>query len=178
MKSDYTYDGNGNPTLASYSSWDENSSQWTNSSKSDYNYDLSYNISDLILPDTWTFMQNYPGNITNMLEDINSFSFIDNAWISTQEVTYYYSEVNVGINETFNIETVVYPNPSSDYMLFKTDDTNKLLSIELFDIHGNMVLSITDYAGEEISVMHINKGLYFYKLSNSKNVTKGKVIIH
>ena len=177
VKFDYEYDSNGNTTLEDFSSWDENTSQWTDNSRSQYTYDLDYGISDLILPDTWEFLQDYPVNIFNMILDYNLHSFIDNVWVNTRELAYYYSEANVGIGEISEYGIVVFPVPAKDFIFVDMDKCLYPASIDLYNIQGKCMLSKPLCDNEQVSVQEFTSGIYMYILNTNNGVFSGKFVI-
>lgn len=177
IKFDYTYDTNGNPLLENYSSWNESTSQWINSSKQEYTFDYAYGISDLLLPNTWGFIQNYPENLNNMLVNNNRFSFFEDAWLSTREEIYYYSEVNVGISEIDEDGVKVFPIPASEYIYFNIDKTLSPIVVEIIDIQGRIVLNQSLSDTHKISVQELKSGMYMYKLVTTSGNYIGKILI-
>lgn len=177
IKYDYTRDGNGNTLTDSYSSWDENTSQWINTGIGEYEYDYTYDISDLLLPNTWDFLRDYPENIVNMLVDFNSLMFLDNAWVQTTEVTYYYSEANVGIDEISDYGVKVFPVPATEYVIFVIDKTLSPIVVEIIDIQGKIVLNLSLSDTHKISVQELKAGMYMYKLVTTSGNYIGKILI-
>lgn len=90
--------------------------------------------------------------------------------ILTQGFQQYYDHITGILDQEMNmyVEMVVYPNPSSDILLFGMDSDSKgLLKLSLYAIDGKeigMVYSGT-YTGNRfvhpISVTHLPVGLYF-----------------
>jgi len=177
VKNDYTRDVNGNTLTDNYSSWDENTNQWINTGICEYEYDYAYDISDLLLPDTWDFLQIYPENIVNMLVDFSSLMLLDNAWEQTNEVTYYYSEANVGVDEIPEYKIKIFPVPATDFILFDMDNSLYPASIELYNIQGKRVLSGTIYDNEQISVQELASGMHMYIIVTNNGKFSGKFMI-
>lgn len=61
----------------------------------------------------------------------------------------------VGANEN-NIK--LYPNPSSDFIRIQSD--SKSISVKIFNLNGQMLLSGNYKPGENINVSQLNKGVY------------------
>jgi len=177
-KLDYTYDENGNPMVESFSLWDQNSNVWAYSGKSEYDFNYNYVISELLLPDTWMFTQDYPDEVLNMLTSINSFGFIDNNWLNTQEEIYYYTEIGVGINETDENEVTVFPLPANEFIIFNISKNTLPFSVEIFDIQGKLVLKQTIKNNEQLFIKHLKSGVYMFELSTKGDTYRGKVIIN
>jgi len=176
-KLEYIYDENGNPLIESYSTWDQNSGEWTYSAKGEYSFNYNYDISELLLPDTWMFTQDYPEEVMNMLTSINRFAFIDSNWLSTSQTTYYYSEIGVGIIENDGKDVVVFPIPANDFIIFNIGNNTKLFTVEIYDIQGKTVLRKVVNNDEQVLVKHLNSGVYMYELSTKDDIYRGKIMI-
>jgi len=177
-KLDYTYDENGNPMVESFSLWNQNLNEWAYSGKSEYNFNYNYTVSELLLPTTWMFTQDYPDEVFNMLTSINSFGFIDNNWLNTQEEIYYYTEVDVGITETNSNKVSVFPIPANDFIIFNISNNTLPFSIEIFDIQGKFILKQTINNNEQLFIKHLKSGVYMFELSTKGDTYRGKVIIN
>jgi hypothetical protein len=63
----------------------------------------------------------------------------------------------------------IYPNPASELIMIN----NVSGDITIHDISGKIVYSITEYEGEQISISHLNKGVYTVDfVFNGNKVTK------
>jgi polyhydroxybutyrate depolymerase len=76
-----------------------------------------------------------------------------------------------------NLNFSLFPNPANNQLQFKFDGYNQqLLSIEIVDICGKMVIS-EHHHSNNIQVGHLNSGLYFMTISvNGKQLANQKFI--
>lgn len=73
----------------------------------------------------------------------------------------------------------IYPNPASDYLVITSEKNLFPLTLNLMDVHGRIVMkSIIDHSGETLSISHLPKGMYMYRLIlNDELIQTGKFII-
>jgi hypothetical protein len=69
----------------------------------------------------------------------------------------------------------IYPNPVSDILYIQNENVD-ISSIELYDVHGKQLLSITDKVNQ-INVENLNTGIYFLKIMFDRGETTKKIII-
>ena len=78
------------------------------------------------------------------------------------------------ITQTFFIK--VYPNPVSDNLHFKIDDSEEF-TLEFFNSLGQLVLRKSDVKETlTLSVKELEQGLYNYKLSSKSHIFTGKFV--
>jgi hypothetical protein len=71
---------------------------------------------------------------------------------------------------------MVYPNPASDHVFVKWDGFRQL-SLEVYQVTGAKAMELLVYPGKEISISHLQKGIYIYKLLNNRQIVhSGKLI--
>jgi hypothetical protein len=70
----------------------------------------------------------------------------------------------------------VYPNPASEYIVFDVTNISESATVELFDNQGKKVLEEKLPVTGQISISHLAKGYYLYRINNSGIVYKGKII--
>jgi hypothetical protein len=84
-------------------------------------------------------------------------------------------EVNItNIEDNRNTENLIlFPNPVNDKLIFKMDN-NTNLSVKIFNLDGEIIITYNDYSSNEIDVSGIKKGLYFIEieLGSSRFVNK------
>ncbi|WP_298303610.1 T9SS type A sorting domain-containing protein [Flavobacterium sp.] len=87
-------------------------------------------------------------------------------------------EFSLSTNETIAItnEVVVYPNPSSGIVNFKSKNNQSLGNMEVYDALGRTVLEITTTDFE--TTITLERGLYFVSIKNENGTTNKKVIIN
>lgn len=152
-----------------------------------YSYDNNFSFADLVLPVAthyYSFVEYVELNemfFRHMLEEITMFSNWDNnagRFTYHTKVTFTYSEENAkGIDYNRDTGIRVYPNPATEYLIFEINLSIKPSIIELFDINGRKVISqtITDFI--QVSISHLNSGIYFYQVIGEDRVSRGKIII-
>ena len=91
--------------------------------------------------------------------------------------------VTTGVNQTaINLEMIVYPNPTTNYINLKVDASTSLnnqnLSYQLFDMQGKVIENKKVTADNTIIKMEaLPKATYFLKVTdNTKTVKTFKVI--
>ena len=91
--------------------------------------------------------------------------------------------VTTGVNQTaINLEMIVYPNPTTNYISLKVDASTSLnnqnLSYQLFDMQGKVIENKKVTADNTIIKMEaLPKATYFLKVTdNTKTVKTFKVI--
>lgn len=72
-------------------------------------------------------------------------------------------------------EFSLYPNPTSDFLYFYTNDTLNG-TIRLFDISGKFILEKSIENNSNINVQHLQNGMYFYQISTENQTKTGKII--
>ncbi len=71
----------------------------------------------------------------------------------------------------------IYPNPATEFVVFDVNSTSKTAIVEIFDINGKKVLHQELSDNKQISVSHLNRGLYMYKLIHNSTIYSGKIMI-
>ena len=177
-KAEYTYDANGNPTFELYY-YLGSTNELTVTSKYIYTYDLSFNLSDLIIPSIDWFLPDYSYKIINKPLGYSTYNWNEagNDWADDDKGIYYYSEQNVTLINDIEMEKIrLYPNPASEYITFSLEGRDNRASFELFDIQGRKVLNKKIKNGENVSLAEVNKGIYFYYLVSDGHTQSGKLI--
>lgn len=60
-------------------------------------------------------------------------------------------------------EFIIYPDPVSDYLYFRTNSRRQITSIEIKDITGKTLSEHKEFTGG-IDVRHLRKGLYLLNI--------------
>jgi hypothetical protein len=159
--------------------WDETTSQWVAYWKYDYTYDNSYSFSDLILPHLYT-IDAVSMYFNHMLIDYLNYDWDETTsdWVINDKGTFYYSEQDItSIFEINGAELKVYPNPADDFIVFDLDNNLHAAIVEIFDFQGRKVLEEKLSTKKEISISHLNSGVYFYRLGQNEKSYTGKFIV-
>jgi len=179
---------NGNPTKFQYSGNPSNPTEWSEISANNppgdrrgyfttepinllsgqkvvYSYGLVYERSG--------------DHLQNVAELLNNCSFYQEAFDSDFEAYYEVSEYNL-TEETINLTT--FPNPLvSESTLNFANPNNENLTMQIVDISGNVVQTITNITSQSVELNRsvLKNGIYFIELRNQKVlVAKGKVIVN
>jgi hypothetical protein len=178
-KTEYTYDTYGNPLSEIHYKYNEANFQLSKDIKYNFSYDLSCDLSGLILPLPSLLGPDYSGQIVNKPIEYSYYYWNDtsNVWIENFKGIYYYSEQNV-VN-VINIENeniILYPNPVSEYLNFSFTSKNNSGTFELFDIQGRKLISKKITNNEQLNLKYFDNGLYLYNLYIDSNRQSGKLI--
>ncbi len=65
-------------------------------------------------------------------------------------------------------EIRIYPNPAEDYFSI-SDKSGKPYRITLYNVHGQILLEKTVFAGDKISLNHLPKGFYIVSILNKES---------
>ena len=88
-----------------------------------------------------------------------------NAILALDEIENY--EDITGINDNYNVNVNIYPNPVDDRLYIET--LTQALTIEIYDIYGRrQQLSANSYQPSVIDVSDLNRGIYFVKISTEE----------
>jgi hypothetical protein len=99
----------------------------------------------------------------------------------SETVTTYTPSLSVSSNNLEQIGLSLFPNPSSDMVVVQSySPVVSDLDIELFDINGKLILQDTLKQGSTMCYLNLEtvySGIYFVKISDSKDSITKKVII-
>lgn len=175
----YDFDANGNVIREAYFVWDEDAQAFIEDSKYDYQYDLSFTLSELVLPPLDWFALDYSNTFLNKLLSCEGYEWdsASNGWHQDYEEMYYYSEKSTSINEMFEgSSSGIFPNPFSDVLSFSFPDHYGQITFELFDLQGRKLMSKTVHEGETIHAAALKSGIYLYNLYFDGERQSGKII--
>ena len=157
--------------------WNSETSQWVNSDKSEYTYDLSYGLNDLILPNLNYFVPDYSNLIVNKPVDFINYNYIDGSWVNVWKGTYYYSTVNVtSVSDLSKQVYSIYPNPVLDRLNFNIQHSNNTFTFELYDSQGRKLISKEIINNSQLNLEGLTKGIYLYNLIIDGEIQSGKLI--
>lgn len=203
-KEENSYNDYGLTLLSSYLYWD--GSDWEKGSKTEYTYDEdqlvsvtsaywdiigliwvayyqqlytlnpAYRLNSLILP-YWFVMVYYRYMVLNVVY----LNRIANAWVQFQDANHYYSETGEATSAVINkstITTQVYPNPSIGALVFSWKDNYNTMDLEIYDIHGKLVLHKRIENNSQVNTANLSEGPYIYKLTSQDNrIGLGKISV-
>lgn len=75
-------------------------------------------------------------------------------------------------NEEFKMaETIIYPNPTKDYIYLKNNNFQNVNSLNIYSITGKLLLSKEGNLNQ-LSLQSLSSGIYFLKINYSNNSSK------
>ena len=176
-KTELTYNTDGNLIEEVNSYLDEQTNNWTYSSKDIYSYDNSVSESDMLLPNSYILSYIFDSNhytfnnkITNSYEyDWNSTT---NDWDTNPRfvATWYYSDTALTTNNIDIHNYTVFPNPTTNQVKFDITDFEK---IEIYDITGKL---ITKTETNIVNMVNVPNGTYLYRIQKGNETINGKII--
>ena len=86
--------------------------------------------------------------------------------------SYYTKKSTLSTTDISDISFVLYPNPVSTYLSINSPKDLSNSKFELFDVVGKKVYSIKLNKSNTINIESLNPSIYFYKISEEKNVLK------
>ena len=178
-KGEYAYDANGNPTLESYYFMNGNTNTFVASGKYEYTYDLSYNLSNLILPPVSWLVPDNSNKIINKPLGYVSFYWdeVSNNWNNNSRSTFYYSDQTINSVEQINRNiSKIYPNPVKSLLSFSFSENVDNVTFELFDIQGRKIMTKVIKNDDQVNMQELNDGIYFYRLINANKIQTGKLV--
>ncbi|MGV6860158.1 MAG: endonuclease [Putridiphycobacter sp.] len=149
---------------------------------------VDLNMVDLLL--TWNVedpVNNYESNRNNVIyyTQGNRNPFIDNPYLATliwggSDAENTWSTYGVGIEENKTLEFSLYPNPTTNGQIYLSfNDFNLVSKISVFDLSGKVVetVSQTAISDNKITLNHLEKGIYFVKVSSEDQTITKKVVV-
>ena len=170
---EYVFDNNGNMIEMINTDYD-----WEEKYKSEFNFNNDYSRENLLVP--YIFTIEFPELFNHMVTDSEGFIWNEGTqqWISMGTSTLHYSDHIVsGIQGNSTTDIKIYPNPASEFIYFELTNNTTNSTVEIFDVQGRMVLSQEISGKQQISVSHLDRGLYIYKLLQKGKIQSGKIMI-
>lgn len=188
-KSEYSYDTFGNMTQKINSSWKNDDQKWVGWNKEEYFYDENgWALRDIIYDwdETavdWIFESKndepvYDANGNLMEYLVSNWDKDSNEWIKAQKNTYYYSSlIATGVSEITSINNVkVYPNPTSDFVVFDLENSVSPALVDIYNLHGQKLISQKLSNNNKLSLNQLKNGIYIYVLTQGAEINKGKIL--
>lgn len=174
-----SYDGFGIP--ASYVCTNINGGFITYIEKTELSYDTEYSYDQLLLPNR--HLEEAIDLFDFKLLNYNTFEWnsADSTWDETGKGDLYYSEqdilsVNRFSNQFQQVRT--FPNPTTDIIAFDFQVNNTSALVEVYDLQGKKVMGQTILPFEQISLQHLQKGIYHYRIrENSMIIGNGSFVV-
>jgi hypothetical protein len=182
MKEESVYDEIGNRSEHSFYELNWETGLLEKVFKREYTYDNSFSFEDLILP----FASRDEAVDLDLellfrhkLMTLADYEGDEENWVLVRDFILEWGEQNVtGLGE-LNSENQLslYPNPASKQVTFTLEEAVGQFQVEMFDIHGKMVISQVCGNNSPCSIESLEEGTYFYRLKSSGNVYSGKFLV-
>jgi len=81
---------------------------------------------------------------------------------------------------SFSNEITIYPNPAADFFTLEKPSRKNISGIlQIFDLNGRKIRAekIEKTNSYQVDLKNISKGIYFLQLTESEQVTTGKLIL-
>ncbi|MBI1838070.1 MAG: T9SS type A sorting domain-containing protein [Flavobacteriia bacterium] len=104
----------------------------------------------------WTNNQNEP------ILRISTSDFGGNETISNVQYRDFYRDLSAKVPEINKVEIAIFPNPTSDFLEVKTNES--IQKIEIIDLLGKNVL-VSEVIESGINISHLNKGYYIVNVT-------------
>ncbi|SFB84923.1 Por secretion system C-terminal sorting domain-containing protein [Flexibacter flexilis DSM 6793] len=199
-KTECTY--NSNNYLTNKVDYIYNDSSWVLLNKIDYEYDINWNITQVIIykwnttSSSWDYLSkslynfnlNYTGvelllpdyyTMANMktTEQHYSWNTSANTWNNTQSYTYYYSSQEVtAVRGKAETVASVYPVPAKEVLNIVLANDAQKATLEVFDAQGRSALTQNLENTSKVAVNNLKSGLYLYRITANGQTQNGKFV--
>lgn len=177
-KSNFTFDELAN--LFSYYDYIWDNGLWLEATRVfSFNFDNNYSFEDLIFPINSLFESEFYSTwlFNHMLLGYDMEQKDGDTWVKEGDATFAYQELVLGLSKFDELGAKIFPNPTSDYINFELSDISNSAKIELFDANGRLLLSQEIPKTKQISLRHLDSGVYFYHISSDSKSSKGKIVL-
>jgi len=172
-KTNYAYDAAGNVIDYATYNWNAFLENWYNVRREIKEYDLTWDQSELICPETYSYLFE-TGKLTSF--ELYSLNPIFNDWQLESESYYYFSEVITGADEANAAEALkLFPNPVSDLLTLGAN-APRTSSYQITDLSGRVLQYEKSWNGGVIDVSRLIPGSYIIRLIEGNRVIMGKFI--
>lgn len=200
LKEEYGFNAQGNVDLLNRYIWNENDTSWNDYGSSEFSYDSKGNLiqeeatgiesemryifgyqidvplKEVIGPSVEYYQQRFKNAIHNQVTKFSRFEYDNDnmTWVTKTDMTYYYSTQTTGRIENITSGLSIFPNPSEGTLFLSKNLTGSFM---LYDVSGQVILTLHGDNFNQIELNHISKGLYFYQITGDNQVYKGKLIL-
>lgn len=177
-RTEYTYNASDDVSEETSFLWDDTEEDWVVDQRDEYVYrDLNFN--EVVFPSYIMFfgINEETNEFNKVLSEITSYSMAENNWVESERTKFYYSDetsTSAPVRELVKVD--VFPNPATDNITINWNGFQQL-SLEIFQMSGTKTLEMVVHPGREVSVSHLPRGMYIYKLLNNRQtVHSGKLV--
>jgi len=155
--------------------WDSTENKWKDYFGIELTYDYSHKTDDLLLPNQYSNSSIFH----HMLMKYNYYGYIEDDYIFTMNIVFHYSKITLtGINQYTDGTVQVFPNPASDKLTFKWNDSARQLSLTIYNTNGKIVLQDFISNNSTVPINNLSGGMYIYRLTNDgQPVSTGKISV-
>lgn len=179
-REEYSYDTNGNMIERIDYDWNSDSGSFNNYTKLNFTYDLTNNLSDIILYQHYLFSELFfPEFMVNKPIKLSEYDWdkTNNEWFESSYESYYFSDKNVTNADYIENEDIsLYPNPVSEHVNVSFTSNSNSAIFEMFDLHGRKLMSKEVMNNEQVSLEHLSNGMYLYNICIKGKWYSGKLI--
>jgi len=171
-KKEYIYDSNSNLTEEiEYYDFDGDDNWTIGDSKLEYQYNNSYDESNLILPFKYNMFINFlPIQISHMVINFKVYERLNSDWSLMSDLNYFYTDIALSTSDVNTYNYTVFPNPTTNQVKFDITDFEK---IEIYDITGKL---ITKTKTNIVNMENVPNGTYLYRIQKGNETINGKII--
>jgi len=172
-KVEYLFDSKGNLLREDNYSWEEDSLRWLGGMSTNYEYDSTIGIEEIISPfqldDFPMYSKLTRGAISYWIDVLQN-------WYPLANFSFYYSSM-----EVMSQPKAEFTKPSwsfnSKNNLLSLDATKSPSTLYLFNLQGQKVLSLRRLNDSNISLQKLKKGLYLLDLESNGVWERGKLVV-
>lgn len=173
----YVYGAGGDISEETYYQW---GGDWFESNRIEFFYNGFINYSDVAFPYA-AYSQMYgaeEADFTFNKLPIETRNYDLASPITSKTLFYYSSTSSTGTDTPVQESAGLFPNPATSQISFNWPESNEQRVLEVYQINGAKVLQQVVSAGSSVPVGHLNRGLYFYRLSDNGQVhSSGKMLL-
>ncbi len=92
--------------------------------------------------------------------ELNCYLFNDNLEYSIKDCAL--TNVDNPVSEEDDL--TIYPNPGFDHLYIESNQMDKILFIDIFDLGSNRIIAKQELISPELDINHLTKGVYFLKI--------------
>lgn len=179
-KTEYTYNESGDRTMSVDYDWVDGS--WEEDYKQEFTYDPDLNFDDVVNPyrmfSIMYEVMEAEFQYNRAVIATEGYESIDGEFVWTDQSAYFYSgETTTGIADVPDVDAGIYPNPARERIALEWNGSQASLTLEMYQVTGARVLHMEVTPNAPVSIGHLNKGLYLYRLiDNGRVVHAGKLV--
>ncbi len=179
-KTEYIYGASGERTRAIDYDWVDGT--WEEDYMEEFTYDPDLDMDEVVNP-YLMFSLLYEVvqaemETSHVVIATEGYEHLDGQFVWTDYSAFFYSEESTtGIAEAADVAAGIYPNPAREHIVPSWDSGQESLTLEIYQVTGVRMLHREVTPGMPVSVGHLNRGLYLYRLvDDGRVVHAGKLL--